>query len=243
MKIEAHYLSFLHGNDSRGSFFSFSNGGVVSISESSITKDSTTNPTIYSFLSLTGGSSLVLSYVNVYNLLFSGTSTTLISIVGTCYITVLSCNFSNIRNDGSNGAVISDVGVNTNKTVNMVLNGSSFTTINSSSVNGIVITVRGGSSSSIVVHNCNFTQGIRTNNSGIINGGAIYVATSLVVEIDGSIFSGIENVTSGGGVYVGNSSSVVVIGCTFANITVKLSGGMFNKFVLYIYCRWIMVGW
>jgi hypothetical protein len=66
-------------------------------------------------------------------------------------------------------------------------------------------------------------------------GGAVYVGVAMMVEIDGSNFSEIENVTSGGGLYVANSDAVVVTGCTFSNIAVKLSGGVYKGTLTILY--------
>jgi hypothetical protein len=247
--VEAHYIKFAHGNNSRGSFFSFSNGGVISISDSTITKDSATAPTIYSFLTITGGSSLILSSVNVTNLSFGGSSSTsLINIVGTSSVTILGCNFSSITTSGSSGAVLSDAGVSVDKAVNLLINGSLFTGIStSSSSTGIVITVTGGSGTNVVIHNCNFSSGISTSSSGSTLGGAIYVGNSSVIEIDGSRFSSIENVTSGGGIYVANGVSILIAGCTFNNITVKTSGGVIirfrNIFMFLLFFFHILIIW
>jgi hypothetical protein len=86
LEVEAHYIDFLHGNSSRGLFFSFSNIGVLSISNSIITKESTTILTMYSFLSLGGGSSQIFSSIDVTSVSFGGNLTiSLINIAGCRY--------------------------------------------------------------------------------------------------------------------------------------------------------------
>jgi hypothetical protein len=172
--------------------------------------------------------------VNVTSLSFGGTSTSLISAVGSCHIAISSSNFSSITTTGTSGAVISDASVVSDKTINVMINQSSFTGISTSSAaNGVVITVTGGTQSSVIVHNSNFTGGIGTSNSGVTNGGAIYVGAALQVEVDGCTFSGIENVSSGGGLYVGNSGSLYISGSVFGNINVKVAGGMINLKILF----------
>jgi hypothetical protein len=113
------------------------------------------------------------------------------------------------------------------KSVNLLINGSLFTGISTTTAaNGIVITVTGGTGSSVVVHSSNFSVGISAGSVGTTLGGAIYVGNSTLVEVDGSTFTQIENVASGGAIYVASSGSVVIIACSFDNITVKVAGGV-----------------
>jgi hypothetical protein len=246
LKVEAHYLTFLHGSTSRGLFFSFSNGGAISISESTITRDTSTSPTSYSFLTITGGSSLILSAVNVTNLLFGSVSTvSLINCAGTSTITILGSTFTNISSGGSSGAIFTDGGSSGDKTVNLLINGSSFTNISTSSVaTGIVITMVGGGGSSLIVHTSNFTTVFTTVSTGLTLGGGIFVNDSSFVELDGNIFSQIQNVSSGGGLYVGNSGSVLISGCVFTNIPVRTSGGMMNIIIniFFFFYLWLYTG-
>jgi hypothetical protein len=111
------------------------------------------------------------------------------------------------------------------------MNGSLFTGINvPGAANGIVLTIIGGTGTSVIIHNSNFTSGISGSSSGITLGGGIYVGSTSLLEVDGSIFSGISNVASGGGIYVSTNGSIVITGTLFNNIAVVNSGGFFFWF-------------
>lgn len=234
IQFEAHYVRFLFGGGSKGPFFSFTDSGIIFITDSIITNDSTIFLNSYSFFIVSSESSLVLSNVNVNSVNLGGTSSSLISSLGSSSITILSSNFTYVVSIGQSSAIFSDMSGISDKTITLLVNSTLFSQITTTaSSTGVVLCVGGGINTNVIIHNSNF-NGITESSASVsvnILGGGVYVGSANLVEIDGSLFSNITSVYSGGGAYVGTDGNVLITNCLFQNITVSYSGG-----VLHVVC-------
>jgi hypothetical protein len=215
----------------------------VSISESSITND-VTSSAFYAFMEISDNSSVILASVMVSDLSLSGSPSTLINVLGSSWISIIGCTFSNINSAGTSGAILTDDNNLVDKAVHLVMNGTLFTGISvPGATTGIVLTVVGGMGTNVIVHNSSFASDISSSLSSITLGGGIYVGTTSLLEVDKSIFSGISNVGSGGGIYISVNGSVLISDTLFDNITVVNSGGFphFYFFFCLIYFRWCFI--
>jgi hypothetical protein len=61
-----------------------------------------------------------------------------------------------------------------------------------------------------------------------INGGAIYISVSNIVNIKNNTFKNISSINYGGGLLINSSTKVNIDECIFENISVKRGGGINN---------------
>jgi hypothetical protein len=242
-QIEAKNLKLQLGGSTKGSFFSVTGSGLVTIMDSSVISDNQ-GACQYPFVVVTGNGQVYIISVSVSGLTFSPQSSSnlpLINFLGSLSLSILTSNFTSFTSSSTGGAIFSDSSATGTRTMLIYLNNTNFTQIsNSQSTQGIIGTVIGSTSSNVTFHNIQFNGGITGSSSGSILGGSLYIGSSLSFEVDGCLFTGITGVSIGGGFYVNRTNAIKILNSNFSNIQVSTSGGMvdickFYYFFLFIY--------